>query len=294
MKFQIVDTEGAYRRMLAAPDATAREDIFRQELITPFQGLVQVFGGDGLAAFRGWGMAPEQFASPGQARIAGAIEALSVHHAWTRAAKALEDGRAAFAAYEQRIPLDTVVFGLFVADMSASPWARGYTGFGGIPGWIMTVYGEPDEYNLARVEAATVHELHHNVLGALAPYDMMTVSVGQYMVLEGLAESFAAELYGARLVGPWVTEFDESRLEETRRVIGKALQVCGFDQVRSYIFGDTVSASAGRATVGVPLYAGYAIGYRVVQAYLKATGKSVVEATFAPAEEIINKSGFFA
>ncbi len=294
MRFQITDTEAAYRRLLAASDAAAREAIFREQLIAPFQGLVQVFGGDGLAAFKGWGMAPEQFAPPGRAHMAGIIDTLAVHHAWIRAATALEDGRAAFAAYEERIPLQTVAFGLFVADMSASPWARGYTGFGGIPGWIMTVYGEPDEYNLARVEAATVHELHHNILGAVVPYNMMTVTVGQYMVLEGLAESFAAELCGAKLVGPWVTEFDESRLDETRRIIGGALQASGFDQVRSYIFGDTVSASAGRAAVGVPLYAGYAIGYRVVQDYLRATGKSVVEATFVPAAEIIAESGFFA
>jgi uncharacterized protein YjaZ len=293
MQFHVVDTEVAYRHLLAAPDADARKAIFREELIAPFQGLVQIFGGDGLAVFKGWGMAPEQFTEPARVRMADAIEALAVHHAWARAAKALQDGRAAFVAYEERIPLQTVVFGLFVADLSASPWARGYTGFGGFPGWIMTVYGEPDGYNLARVEAATVHELHHNILGAVAPYNMMSVTVGQYMVLEGLAESFAAELYGARLVGPWVSEFDESSLEETRRIIGGVLQVSGFDRVRSYIFGDAIGASAGRATVGVPLHAGYAIGYRVVQAYLETTGKSVIDATFVPADEIIAESGFF-
>jgi uncharacterized protein YjaZ len=40
-------------------------------------------------------------------------------------------------------------------------------------------------------------------------------------------------------------------------------------------------------------YAGYAIGYRVVQAYLERTGKSVVETTFVPAQTIIADSGFF-
>ena len=44
---------------------------------------------------------------------------------------------------------------------------------------------------------------------------------------------------------------------------------------------------------GVPAFAGYALGYRVVQAYLKRTGKNVVEATFVPAQEIVAQSGFF-
>jgi uncharacterized protein YjaZ len=44
----------------------------------------------------------------------------------------------------------------------------------------------------------------------------------------------------------------------------------------------------------MPTYGGYAIGYRVVQAYLKRTGSSVKEATFVPAAEIVAESGYFA
>ncbi len=62
MDFQIVDTQSAYRRLLDTPDAATRAAIYRQELIEPFAGLVQFFGGDGLAAFAQWGMRPEQFA----------------------------------------------------------------------------------------------------------------------------------------------------------------------------------------------------------------------------------------
>jgi uncharacterized protein YjaZ len=113
------------------------------------------------------------------------------------------------------------------------------------------------------------------------------------MLTEGLAESFAAELYGQDKIGFWVTDLDESRLEETRRIIGGALSATGFDTIRSYIFGDTLSEHAGRAQVGVPAFAGYAIGYRVVQAYLKRTGQSIVEATFVPPQDILAGSGFF-
>jgi uncharacterized protein YjaZ len=287
LRFQIVDTESAYRRLLDAPSPAAREAIFRQELIEPFSGLVQLFGGDGLAVFAQWGMRPEQFAGDRFAAMVALIDALATAHAWDRAVRSLEEGRAAFAAYADRIPLDDVVFGLYVADLSGTPQVHGYTGFGGIPGWIMTVYGTADEYNLQRVEAATVHELHHNVLGAYQgpSASMVQGTLGDYMVGEGLAESFAAALYGADKVGPWVTGVDVSRLEQTKAIFREALGVSGFDEMRRYIFGD--------ADAGLPTYAGYAIGYRVVQAYLARTGRSVVEATFVPAETIIGESGFF-
>ncbi len=294
MHFQIVDTEGAYRRLLAAPDAAAREAIFKTELVEPFSGMVQFFGGDGLAAFAQWGMSPDQFAGDQAARMRATIEALAAHNAWGEAAQALEDGRAAFAPYLDRVQLDTVVFGLLVADLSNAPWTRGYSGFGAFPGWIMTVYGEPDEYNLARVKAATVHELHHNVLSSTQPR-ILIASLGHYMVAEGLAESFAVELYGEDVAGPWVTEFDDSRLEETKALFAPALGVTDFNQMRRYIFGDPVTVGMGHGEgVGVPLYAGYALGYRVVQAYLRRTGRSVAEATFVPAMEIIEQSEFFA
>ena len=47
-------------------------------------------------------------------------------------------------------------------------------------------------------------------------------------------------------------------------------------------------------TIGMPDYGGYAIGYRVVQAYLARTGQSIEAATFVPADEIVRQSGFFA
>ena len=287
MNFHVVDTESAYRRLLDAPDAATREAIFRHELVEPFIGLARFFGGDGSAVFAQWGMTPEQFSEEKHEQMSAVIDALAGANAWQRAAQALETGRAAFASHADRIPLDRVIFGLFIADMSATPQARGYTGFGGIPGWIMTVYGAPDEDNLRRVEAATVHELHHNILGASNPQamNMMQVTVGDYMILEGLAESFAAELYGADSIGPWVTEFDDADLEHALPRFREGLGLTGFDEVRRYIFGDPGA--------GLPIYAGYALGYRVVQAYLKRAGQNVVEATFVPAQTIVAGSGFF-
>lgn len=163
--------------------------------------------------------------------------------------------------------------------MSGAPLQRGYTGFGGVPGYVTTVYSEPNPYNLPRIKGTTVHELHHNVRFTLFPFNPMAATVGEYIVAEGLAESFSAELYGEDQVGFYVTDFDAAELAEARRVIGGALDVTGFNEVRGYIFGDVIAEHTGLPKAGVPNYAGYAIGYRVVRAYLNRTGKTVAEAS---------------
>lgn len=290
MDFQIIDTEHAYRRLLTAPDRDARAAVFR-EIATPFAGLARFFGSeDVVATFAQWQMTVEMFDPERHREMVAKVDVLAAAGAWHRATEALERGKAAFRAYTDRIPLDTVVFGLYLADLPDVVGMGGYTGFGG----IMTIYGRPDADNLARVEACTVHELHHNVLGAAFPANPMITSVGAYIVGEGLAESFAAELYGADSVGPWVSQFDETQLEQTRTIFREALDTTGFNTVRTYIFGNGTHTTADGRVIPIPPFAGYAIGYRVVQAYLQRTGSSVVEATFIPAQTIIAESGFFA
>lgn len=292
MEFQIVDTASAYRRILAEPDAGTRAAIFAQELAAPFAGLTQAMGG-GPESFTQWVMGPEQLAADRERRTRY-LDTLEGADAFGRAARSLEVGRAAFARHLDKIPPRDVVFGLFMSDLSAMPLQRGYSGFGALPGWVMTVYDEPSEANLLRVEACTVHELHHNLRFRLFPFNMMTTTVADYMVAEGLAEAFAAEQYGEAMIGPWVTEFDEARLNEARAVIGGALDKTGFNVTRAYIFGDTISRFSGLEPAGVPDFAGYALGYKLVRAYQARTGASIAEATFEPAATIVERSGFFA
>ncbi len=300
MKFNILDTEATYRRLLEIDSAEERERIFCVELVEPFQGVVNIMGsGDGLAAFKQWGMSPEQFREDNREHMRGVLDALATADAWNRAAKSLEVGYAAFAPVADRIPTEAITFGLLVAELGGPVEGMGYTGFGGIPGWIMTVYGIPNAENLAKVEACTVHELHHNLSAAIsgtamnAWKDFMSVTVADYMLAEGQAESFAAELYGEESTGPWVNDFDESRLEETKAIFKAGLKRSGFNTIRGYIFGGEIAAEHGFDAVNVPLYAGYALGYRLMQAYLKNTGKSLVEATLVPTDEIIVGSGYF-
>jgi uncharacterized protein YjaZ len=190
--------------------------------------------------------------------------------------------------------LDTINCAVVLTKHNSNLPGRGYAGFGGLPGYLMVSLSLTDDYTLPRVGPASVHELNHNVRFKIVPFLPMHITVADYIIAEGLAEAFAAELFGEELVGYFVTDFNEEELAIARHVISGALEVSGFNAVRGYIFGDTIAATWGLPKAGVPDFAGYAIGYRVVQQYLQRTGKSAVEATFLPSQEIIAESGFFA
>lgn len=296
MKLHHIDVEGIYRQLLATSDAGERESLYRQELLAPFEGMMRIFGGgDPLALAKMWTLyAPEDFAGETRSTVEELVNHMAAANAWRRSAAALERGAAAFAPYADRIGLDNVTCALVLTNAKrGNAIDGGYAGFGGIPGYVMVTFSQANDYTLPRVEGASVHELNHNVRFKVVPFLPMQVTVADYIVAEGLAESFAAELFGEEIVGYFVTDFNEEELVTARRVVGDALDVSGFDAVRGYIFGDTISESMGRPRAGVPNFAGYAIGYRVVRQYLKRTGKSVAETTFLPSREIIEESGFF-
>lgn len=296
MEIAIIDTEAIYRRLLDTRDATRRDAIYRADLLAPFAGMFRVFGGgDPVAMAKGWGLyLPTEFVGDARPAITSILDRLVAADAWRTMAEALGLGVAAFAPYVDLVRHRTVTSALMIADhQRANPIDRGYTGFGGIPGYVLVVYSDPNGYNLSRIGGASVHELNHNVRFSAFPFHPMAVTVGEYMIAEGLAEAFAAELFGEQVVGYYVTDFDEDELATATRVIGGALDATGFDAVRGYIFGDTIAAQMGAPKAGVSDYAGYAIGYRAVRQYLSRTGKTAAAATFAPAAEIIAESGFF-
>ena len=296
MKLHHIDVEGIYRRLLVTSDVKERESVYRQELLAPFEGMIRLFGGgDPLAMAKMWTFfIPEDFDGEMRPTVEELVNRMAAADTWRRSAAALERGVTAFAPYADRIGLDSVTCALILTNTKrANTIDGGYAGFGGIPGYLMVSFSQANDYTLPRVEGASVHELNHNVRFKVVPFLPMQVTVADYIVAEGLAESFAAELFGEELVGYFVTDFNEEELTTARRIIGDALDVSGFDAVRGYIFGDAIAESRGLPGAGVPNFAGYAIGYRVVRQYLKRTGKSVAETTFLPSREIIEESGFF-
>ena len=300
MQINLIPTNDYYHRIIDARNADARRELFLELFVGPWRQMMDAMSGmlgpdaadDPLAAARAWAwLLPDDLAEAPES-----LAALQAADAWSVAADAVAQAAARFAPFVGRLPIDSVEAWLVLADPGRSdPIMRGYTG---ATDWFaprfVGQYDTPTEANVRRLPGLVVHEMHHLIRLRLFPWDMANTSVADYIIHEGLAESFAASLFGEDMVGYFVTDFDEAELETARRLIGEGLDRTGFDVIRSYIFGKHWEEKLNLPRVGVPTYGGYAMGYHVVQAFLERTGTNVEEATFLPAGEIVGESRFFA
>ena len=292
MDVKWIRTDKLYRQLLNTPDLEQRRQIYREQLITPWQRMMSMFGqgdNDDFAGARAWAWTlPEDLEQEPEV-----LRKLEAANAWQQGEAALRKAVSRFAGRE--LPFAEVEGWLIVANPErADPVMRGQTG---AVDWYeprcVVQYDTVTEENLPRLQGTIVHEFHHLVRLRLFPWDMMKTSVADYIIHEGLAESFAASLYGEQSVGFFITEFDEAELETARQLIGAGLDKTGFNTLRAYIFGDYWTEKGGAEGIGMPLYGGYTVGYRTVQAFLERTGATVEEATFLPAGEIVEGSGYF-
>ena len=160
---------------------------------------------------------------------------------------------------------------------------QGLSAFGGISGYItITVWPTPQVLN--RLEAIAVHELHHNVRyspGGVI-WDPMTVTVGEQVTSEGLADEFAGDRGYTHFVS------DQTRGDdEVLAKVARGLSVTGMQNFTAWVHGDASAQLLGAEPVGLPTGAGYAAGTRLVRAYLDATGITAAQAVISPADEIL-------
>lgn len=290
MRFIIQDTYGLYKEMLNLPDEE-RIDLYRNKLMEPFLGLFEKMN---------MPLDPEAIGSfpiiGHDAEMKVMLDKLKKADAWNKAYDAMETSVQRFQQADIAIP-EKVIVGIFLGNPAVLANKEGYTGFGGIPGYIQIVIA-PNEYNLRynlqHLKAAVAHEFHHNVLFYNTKWNFINeVSVARYIAVEGLAESFIASLYGEEYLGPWVTGIKGQDLEKSREIVGKSLNIREFNEVRKYVFGDNMKNFDSSESTGIPAFAGYAVGYHAVQAFLTKTGITVEKATLIDGDTIIKESGYF-
>ncbi len=111
------------------------------------------------------------------------------------------------------LPFDSVEGWLVVADpQRADPTGRGYTGaVDFMEPRLVAQYDTVTPQNLRALPGAVVHEFNHLVRLRVFPWDMRTTSVADYIIHEGVAESFAGALFGEAALGFYVTDFDDAQ-----------------------------------------------------------------------------------
>ena len=164
----------------------------------------------------------------------------------------------------------------------------GYYGMGATPGSIWLV-AWPTEYNVTRIGPCGVHELAHNLR---TPNVETQFNLAEWVVQEGMAEVFTAEVCGADSTGAWYAGVTGAALDAAfDKVTGAFGTGSSFADWTGYVLGDDVAGRMGRRPMGIPHMGGYAVGRRIVERYLEKTGLKAAQAIVRPTAEILAGAG---
>ena len=157
----------------------------------------------------------------------------------------------------------------------------GYYGMGSMPGRIWLVQW-PTDYNLSRIGACAVHEFSHNLRYSTLGW---TGTVGEWVIAEGLAEALAVQVCGPDSTGAWYAGLSPEAVDTAEQKVLAALDSA--ENPTAYVLGDATALKMGGSEIGMPHMGGYAVGRRLVERYLEATGKTAAAATADPHQAII-------
>ncbi len=300
MKITAIRSDVVYAKMKAAAPEK-KSDIYRYELMMPFRKKWDCYSIPMKASEPGGYdviMASEMLGHIAPVRVNEAqeenINLISSDTLWDRCYKSVEKALSCFEEHGINLPVQDYLFTILLANPD-NPYVilnQGYCGDGGIPGYIFS-WLTPNEYTISHLPAALAHETNHNVRFQFIEWKN-DITLGEMIVSEGLAENYATCLYGEDKAGPWVTKTDLITLNEyIKPIIHDGLHVQGLENLNVYLYGDEIAELQNYPAVGLPYCAGYACGYHLIKHYLNKTGKSIVEATVLPAEEILETAEDF-
>lgn len=300
MNITVLRSDEIYKKMVNA-SSEEKENIYRYELMKPFEAKWQCIGvplkakQDGgydvvLANTMGGGYHPLQITESHLEEI----EQISLQSFWDACTKSIRDTLEGFETHGVALPTQNYLFTVLLNDPHhpMAAMTGDYCGDGGIPGYLIgTII--PNENSLKMLPVAMAHEANHNVRWQFMKWSPQ-ISLADMIVSEGLAENFAAWMFGEDKVGKWVKNTSEETLRDIIKPLMKEhLYENDFNQLSLYLYGDDIMGMRGMKPEGVPYCAGYACGYALVKYYLEKTGKSIYEATITPTEDILRETEEF-
>lgn len=300
MKINAIRSEEIYRKMMSATEAE-KEDLYRYELMKPFEEKWKLFGIPLKAETKGGydivahtnmtgEYTPIQITNEREKEI----EAISNTEFWKACEDSIRNSLESFEKNGITLRVQDYIFTILLSNPNHPMTAMtgDYCGDGGIPGFITgTII--PNEKSLNMMPVALAHEANHNVRWQFMQWSP-NITLADMIVSEGLAENFAAMMYGEDKVGRWVSETSEETLSNViKPMIKEHLQEADFQKVTSYLYGDTLAAVQGGTPIGMPYCGGYACGYALVKHYIQKTGNSLFEATITNTDDIMKETEDF-
>ncbi len=300
MNIDMIRSDKIYREMVRATPKE-KEDIYRYKLMKPFEfkwkcvGIPlkaeQEGGYDVVSAgSMGGGYHPSQITHELEAQI----NRISEDRFWNSCKKSIQDTLESFEEHGIILPVQSYLFTILLNNPNhpMSAMNGDYCGDGGIPGYIIgTII--PNDTSMKMLPVALAHEANHNVRWQFIQWNP-NITLADMIVSEGLAENFAAQMYGEDKVGVWVKNTDEETLQNViKPAIQRNLQENDFNKVFGYLYGDEIMSMRGGESLGMPYCAGYACGYALIKHYLEKTGKDIYQATITKTIDILKETEDF-
>lgn len=296
MNLSILRSDSIYRKIAVAPKEE-RDDIYRYELMKPFEmkwnciGMPlkaeQPGGYDVVSSASMNGLyAPADISEV----LLPVIEQLSDDTLWTSCEESIRTTLKEFEAQGIHLPVQDYQFTLLLNNPAnpMSAFTGECCGDGGIPGYIIGTIIPSDTSN-KKMPIVLAHETNHNIRWQFIQWSNNT-TLADLIVSEGLAENYEAFRYSEKNLGIWATSISkEDVIKTVNPVIYPHLQETDFQKISSYLYGDGIMKLRGVVPMGIPDYAGYSCGYYLIQHYLKKTGKSIYEATITPTADILQE-----
>lgn len=284
MTITVLDTDTAMREILAAPTGL-RADVARP-YFEQIRGMYSYFPGEvDVVAMHHMGGSFRL--DTDDERYVPALDRMVQADLWSRVETALQAAVAVQLAATPDITVPDLTVYLVLGnpdDPQLMDGSFGMSANGSVTGYLW-INLWPSDPILEQIEAIAVHELNHNLRYANRVWDPATVTVGEQVVSEGLADAFARQLYGD--LGYSKLGLAALHDDAVFAKVLTGLRITGMQNFAAWVHGDSIARRYGAEPVGLPTGAGYAAGNRLVDAYLAATGVTPANALLADAEEVI-------
>ncbi|MYL36983.1 DUF2268 domain-containing protein [Halobacillus litoralis] len=166
-------------------------------------------------------------------------------------------------------------------------FGRGKGGKGGaaFADAVYIFYGEPEEKD--DWKAVLAHEYNHVCRIHRGKRSLKEVSLLESLIIEGLGEYAVHQLYGEKYTAAWTQRYSDRHLEQIwKKKYLHAIHIKGQEKHMDYLYGNRKQ--------GFPKWAGYQLGYRMVESYHRSHPEETIRTLLQKsAEDIYHGSLFF-
>lgn len=213
MTYKVIDTVEQYEELLAITDLEKRKNYFRYTMMEPFKEMWNLInvpikakqenGYDVIMATKMLGYADIS----NDKQIQQGLSILKETNAYTVADNTIKNCIENANKSGLKVNADEIKFGLYVANPDKLKLQKGYTGFGGIPGFI-TVNIYSNEYNLPKLPAVIAHEFHHNIrFSYISMLEPEWTFLKKFAPIAGVSLLFEVLQFIFAIVGTDITDF---------------------------------------------------------------------------------------